>query len=224
MTVPAPGARSEGAGYELAMFPLGSVLLPGMALPLRVFEPRYVAMMDRVLRVEPPRFGVVLIERGSEVGGGDVRTDVGCVAEVRAHEDLGGGHLGLLAVGTNRIAVQRWLPDDPYPRAVVNDWPDDAPDEDAASDRSRLEQLSQEVFDLVELAAGLLGGVAPAAPPLSEGVAQRLYELATLAPIGALDRQAVLAAPDVTARLHLLEELVAEQRLLLEARRAFGSG
>ena len=58
---------------ELAIFPLGSVLFPGMPLPLRVFEPRYVAMIASVLGNAEREFGVVLIERGSEVGGGDVR-------------------------------------------------------------------------------------------------------------------------------------------------------
>lgn len=61
------------ATRELAMFPLGSVLFPGMPLQLRVFEPRYVAMLSSLLSGTEREFGVVLIERGSEVGGGDVR-------------------------------------------------------------------------------------------------------------------------------------------------------
>ena len=54
----------------MPMFPLGTVLFPHALLPLRVFEPRYREMTARVLR-EDGEFGVVLIERGSEVGGGD---------------------------------------------------------------------------------------------------------------------------------------------------------
>lgn len=56
----------------LPMFPLGSVLLPGSPLPLQVFEPRYRAMLDDCLAGDQ-RFGVVLIERGFEVGGGEQR-------------------------------------------------------------------------------------------------------------------------------------------------------
>src|SRR5690606_26109954 len=67
---------------QLPAFPLGSVLLPGMALPLRIFEPRYRQMIRTVLDAEPYEFVVVLIERGSEVGGGETRADVGCVAQV----------------------------------------------------------------------------------------------------------------------------------------------
>ena len=53
-----------------AMFPLGSVLLPHMPLPLQLFEQRYLMMLGQLLETEDPEFGVVLIERGSEVGGG----------------------------------------------------------------------------------------------------------------------------------------------------------
>ena len=67
---------------ELAMFPLQAVLLPGMVLPLHVFEPRYRALMDHCLAGDR-EFGVALIERGSEVGGDDVRGIL---------DALGGGH------------------------------------------------------------------------------------------------------------------------------------
>ncbi|MDH3706550.1 MAG: LON peptidase substrate-binding domain-containing protein, partial [Acidimicrobiia bacterium] len=69
------------------MFPLGSVLLPHNALPLHVFEPRYRQMIETVLD-DDRHFGVVLIERGSEVGGDDVRTDVGCLAEIREIQQM----------------------------------------------------------------------------------------------------------------------------------------
>ena len=67
------------------MFPLGSVLLPSMVLPLHVFEPRYRALVRDVLDGDG-EFGVCLISRGHEVGGDDVRTDVGTVA--RVHEAM----------------------------------------------------------------------------------------------------------------------------------------
>ena len=63
------------------MFALQSVLLPGSPLPLHVFEPRYVAMLDAVMSTDQ-EMGVVLIERGREVGGGDVRCDVATMARV----------------------------------------------------------------------------------------------------------------------------------------------
>ena len=59
--------RSVAAPYRLPMFPLGSVLFPELGLPLRVFEPRYRQMVVDCLDTDRS-FGVVLIERGSEVG------------------------------------------------------------------------------------------------------------------------------------------------------------
>ncbi|MET0884534.1 MAG: LON peptidase substrate-binding domain-containing protein, partial [Acidimicrobiales bacterium] len=105
------------------MFPLGTVLFPTMLLPLHVFEPRYRALVDDCVAGDG-EFGVTLIERGSEVGGGDVRTDVGTVARIVQVERFEDGRFAVAAVGTRRIRIERWLADDPYPRAEVVDWED----------------------------------------------------------------------------------------------------
>src|SRR5258707_10636188 len=102
----------------LPMFPLGSVLFPYALMPLHVFEPRYRQLVDRCLAGDGT-FGVVLIERGSEVGGGDVRFDVGTRTRIHRAEQLDDGRWVLLTVGTERISVRRWLPDDPFPRAEI---------------------------------------------------------------------------------------------------------
>ena len=68
-----------GESQPMPMFPLGTVLFPHALLPLRVFEPRYRLMTQRVLGADS-EFGVVLIERGSEVGGGDTRFGIGTIA------------------------------------------------------------------------------------------------------------------------------------------------
>src|SRR5215207_2079835 len=106
------------------MFPLGSVLLPSVFLPLHLFEPRYRQLI-RDCMAGSQEFGVVLIERGSEVGGGDVRADVGTVARVLEARELDDGRWAVGAVGTRRIRVVEWLDDDPYPRAEVEDWDDE---------------------------------------------------------------------------------------------------
>src|SRR5690606_41668577 len=83
------GDRVVGRMEPLAMFPLGSPLLPGSTIRLQVFEPRYLTMVADLLAADAPgdrppalEFGVVLIERGHEVGGGDVRSSIGCLARV----------------------------------------------------------------------------------------------------------------------------------------------
>ena len=109
----------------LPMFPLGSVLLPSMILPLHVFEDRYRQMVDDVLAAEEPEFGVALIERGSEVGGGDIRAMTACVARILEAGRTEDGRWALVTTGMRRIRIRYWLDDEPYPRAVVEDWPDD---------------------------------------------------------------------------------------------------
>jgi Lon protease-like protein len=214
---------------ELPMFPLGSVLLPGMLLPLRVFEPRYRVLVDTVLLADEPEFGCVLIERGSEVGGGDVRATVGCVArivELARHDD---GQVSLVSVGVRRLRVEEWLPDDPFPRALVRDWPDDRPagEDDDEDDRERIRcgvaRVDAAVRELADLAAEM--GLAPTLDEaaFSDDPSLRIFQLATVSPLGAHDRLRVLRCPGLAGRVELLEDLVAEQRIMLEARRGFDS-
>jgi len=106
----------------LGMFPLSTVLFPGAGLPLHVFEARYRALMSDCLDQEG-EFGVVLISRGSEVGGGDQRVDVGTVARIDQLAELDDGRMLVIARGVRRVRVERWLADQPYPRAVVEDLP-----------------------------------------------------------------------------------------------------
>src|SRR5881396_3659875 len=129
------------------MFPLGMVLLPGGLLPLRVFEPRYLLMMQECFGGDG-EFGVVLIERGREVGGGDVRFGVGCVARIVEARELPGPQWSILTVGDRRIRVERWLDDDPFPRAEVEDWPDAEPGPEAAALRDRVLPASRRVLAL----------------------------------------------------------------------------
>ena len=103
----------------LPMFPLGTVLFPHAVLPLHIFEHRYRALAETCLRGDG-RFGVVLIERGDEVGGGDTRFGVGTVARIVEAARTPDGRYLLATVGTERFRVRKWLDDDPYPRAEID--------------------------------------------------------------------------------------------------------
>jgi uncharacterized protein len=104
----------------MAMFPLNSVLFPYMPLRLRVFEERYLIMLGELLRSEDARFGVVLIERGREVGGGEECFSLGTVADIT---QLGAqeGIVGLVAQGSQRLEVIEWLDDALHPCAEVRE-------------------------------------------------------------------------------------------------------
>jgi Lon protease-like protein len=202
------------------MFPLGTVLLPYAHLPLHVFEPRYRALVKDVLAGDG-EFGVVLIERGHEVGGGDTRFGVGTVARIVQTAELPDGRWLVDAVGTERFRVTQWLPEDPYPQAlveVVDDEPGQAGPEaeaEAAERRTSVERLLRQVLALqVEL-----GFPAPSAVrSLEDNPATAAFEAALLSPIGPMDAQKVLEAPGTVARLTLLETLLQEAREILSRR------
>ncbi|OBI12909.1 ATP-dependent protease [Mycobacterium sp. E2327] len=196
---------------ELAMFPLESPLLPDQELPLRIFEPRYGALVRRCLDRDEP-FGVVLIAQGREVGGGDARCDVGVLSRIDEHADLGAGRYALRCRTGERIRVRQWLPDDPYPRAAVTRWPDEPGDPVPGA---QLRGLEDRVIALFERIAEARDARLPGREVLlgyREGDAadagQRLFALASRIPIGAADRYAVLSAPSAADRFTALSEAV----------------
>lgn len=196
------------------MFPLGTVLLPSAVLPLHVFEPRYRAMMA-ALDPDAPEFGVVLIERGSEVGGRDVRSRLGTLARVVERAELPDGRWVLIAVGTSRLDVTEWLPDDPYPRALIVEREEPPWDPAADDDLTRAEA---EVRRALAMAAEL-GESPPAATfDLAGTPGQRLWQLAVLAPLGPADRQRLLATADPAALAALLVAMVNDVNELLAFR------
>src|SRR5690242_15487498 len=94
---------------ELPLFPLNTVLCPGIALPLHVFEDRYRAMVRHCLESSAP-FGIVLIRQGREVGTGAISfTGVGTIAEIRDAGTYEDGRFDLLVVGTRRFEIRRVL-------------------------------------------------------------------------------------------------------------------
>lgn len=189
---------------RLPMFPLGTVLVPSAGLPLHVFEPRYRALVQDCLAGDR-EFGVVLIERGSEVGGDDVRTDVGTVAHIDEAVELPDGRWAVAAVGVRRVRVRQWLPDDPYPIADVEDWPDPAPGPDhEAALRSVVARLRR----CLALAAAAGDPAAPATIELADDAVLAGHQAAAVAPLGPLDQQRLLAAPSPDDRLGQLAALL----------------
>ena len=209
---------------ELPMFPLGTVLFPGALLPLHVFEPRYRALTLHCLAADAP-LGIVLIERGSEVGGGDVRFDVGTRARIVSAVPLDPGlrdpngeadRWFLVLRGVDRFRVVRWLGEEPFPRAEVAVLADEEGGEGAAAIRDRVERLLRRALAL----ATELGDptAAPATVALDPTPAAATWQAAAVAPVGVLDAQRVLATTGVDDRLRLLEELLADEVAMLQHR------
>jgi uncharacterized protein len=200
---------------EAPMFPLGTVLLPGAVLPLHVFEPRYRDLV-RVCMAGDREFGVTLIERGSEVGGGDVRVDVGCMARILEADALPDGRWILATTGQRRIRVRRWLPDAPYPRAEVVDWPDEPA---GPGTRQRCDEVLADLRRVLARAAELGEAVAPSTVEIAtEDPVLASHQLTALAPLGPLDRLRLLATPGPDERLDALGAMLGDLDAMLARR------
>jgi Lon protease-like protein len=194
------------------MFPLGTVLVPTQLLPLHVFEPRYRELMQRLTAPDTvPELGVVLIERGREVGGGDQRVSTGTVARLLEHRQLPDGRWLALCAGTARLRVATWLPDDPFPQAEVEELPDPEWDPDDAAALLTAEQL---VRESIAMAAELGEGGVPANLQLSDDPAVRVWQLCAVAPLGPFDRQRLLEATRSVRLATLIDEVADVKRML----------
>jgi uncharacterized protein len=193
----------------MAMFPLGSVLLPTGMLPLHVFEQRYRQLVQDCLAADIPEFGVAMIERGSEVGGGDHRSNIATVARIVQCGQFPDGRYGLLTIGTRRVRVISWLPDDPYPRADVEDWPD-ADAGDSAGDEA-VAAAHADVRRVVAMAIELGLSDGDLEMTLADDPTLASYQLADLAPLGPSDTFALLAAPNWRRRIELLRIFLAQR-------------
>ena len=186
----------------IPMFPLGSVLLPTMPLQLRIFEPRYLKLLGDLVASDKPEFGVVLIERGQEVGGGERRMEIGTT------EDF----LGLQSAGSSRFRVNSWLPDDPYPIADVDFLPDLIWDDSLMPARVHLETKVRQLLAFVSEFGDLQFGADTA---LSDDPMESCWQLAGILPVGPLDQVELLesqSAEELIARTY--EMAVAAEKTL----------
>jgi Lon protease-like protein len=178
-----------------------------MPLALRVFEERYLKMMGAVLDHETPHFGVVLIERGSEVGGGEQRFVYGTLAKILQVE-APDGPLAVVARGAERFRVIEWLPDDPYPQArveILESFDAGAVSDDDIAATERL------VRDTLSSAAELGADVTwPSDLELSEDPVEKAWQLAGISPLGPLDHYDFLASDNLEALLTTVRDTVRE--------------
>jgi Lon protease-like protein len=200
------------SGTRLPMFPLSAVLFPHASMPLHVFEPRYRALMRDCLAADG-RFGIVLIQRGSEVGGGDQRSAVGTRGVITEAAELPDGRWVLEIEGEALIRVEEWLADDPYPVAAVRD----VPPAEGAGDALPLVSVAGQRVRRARALLAEQGGVPPlpAEHALDGGGDAELaaWQLCAVAPLSAYDAQRLLVAPGAPDRLLLLTELMEELEL-----------
>ena len=195
------------------MFPLGSVIFPYSAVPLRVFEPRYLTLLERV-QAGDGMFGTVLIERGLEVGGGDSRFAIGTTVKVVGATDLPEGDKAIVIAGVERLRIVEWLEDDPHPWARVETIHDTTETFDVSG---LIETASNRLTRVMALASELGADTSEVDLTIAEDPVAASYQLAALSPVVSLDAYSLLAAGSVDERLELNIELLEDRIEIIRA-------
>lgn len=187
---------------ELPLFPLGSVLFPGVTLPLQIFEPRYRELLRRCMDREEP-FGVVLIRSGVEVGGSAEPFDIGTTARIVRVQPMQDERFAVLAIGERRFQIMRTMNDYAYLTGEVV-WLADT-DTDAAAVPALAEKVGELFSDYTKLGLALTDQwTAHVGLPKRPG---------TLA-----DRVAAQVDVDMRVKQRFLEELSVPRRLEMAER------
>ena len=220
---------ARGVVTRLPVFPLGTVLFPGLVMPLHIFEERYRELVrDLVARPEetPREFGVVAIRSGWEVlpagpGGPDTAArvtlhEIGCTAEVRQVTELPDGQFDLLTVGRRRFRITEVLPDPaPYLVAQVEWLPEPAGAEDVA------DLLAPRVLAAFREYLRLMRPDTPDTPEqLPDDPTTLSHLVAATGAFTVEDRQSLLAATDTAARLRAELKLLTREATLFRSVRA----
>ncbi|MGW5670401.1 LON peptidase substrate-binding domain-containing protein [Micromonospora sp. NPDC003776] len=216
---------------RLPVFPLGTVLFPGLVLPLHIFEERYRALVRHLVGLPegaPREFGVVAIQAGWEVapagppgrptpGGGEVTLhEVGCTAELRQVTELADGGFDIVTVGRRRFRIAEVDADAaPYLTAQVEWLPEPAgTDEVADLLAARVITVFRQYLNLVRPDPQEISEQLPEDPTVLS------HLVAATAALTVADRQRLLAIDDTTARLRAELRLLNREAALLRQVRA----
>ena len=199
----------------LPLFPLGTVLYPGLLLPLRVFEERYRQLVrDLLAGPEPRTFGVIAIREGRETGPNGILTlhEVGCTATVRQVTELDDGRYDLVTVGTQRFLLTGTDDTKPYLQGEVELLAEETGDDSGAVMAAR---SVQDAFRTYLGALAERGVTQVSAPELPDDPILLSYLVAASMVIDLRDKQALLAEPDALHRLVTERMLLSRETTML---------
>jgi uncharacterized protein len=201
----------------LPLFPLGTVLYPGLVLPLHVFEERYRQLVaDLLARAEPREFGVIAIRHGRETGA-DLANDlydVGCIAVVRQAEPLEDGRYALVTVGSARFRLLGLTGTALYLQGDVDTIEERTGDEAAAL--AAVPVVQQAFLGYLDALAEQRG-VEFDIPELPDEPVLLSYLVAAAILADLPDKQRLLAAPDAATRLAASRDLLARETGMLRS-------
>lgn len=202
---------------RLPLFPLGTVLFPGLVLPLHVFEQRYRDLMQDLLALPVPerRFGVVAIRQGREVGADGVTAlhDVGCAARLRGVQSGADGTYDIVTIGTKRFGLDALVHDRSYLVGEVSWLPDEVGDADEAA---VLDTGVRRAFADYLTARAAAGAGTVDLPALPDDPLVLSHLVAACVSLDLDERQALLAEPDARARLKAELRLLRREAVLLD--------
>jgi uncharacterized protein len=201
----------------LPLFPLGTVLYPGLLLPLHIFEERYRQLVrDLQDGPEPRRFGVIAIRRGRETGVDGISSlhEIGCTTTVRQIQEHDDGRFELVTVGTQRFRLARLDHSKPYLQGDVELLPENTGDEPAAGLAARAVQGAFRGYLDVLARRGM---TQLAVPDLPGEPAALSYLVAASMIMDLPDKQALLAEPDALHRLIAERALLSRETMMLRS-------
>lgn len=203
----------------LPLFPLSTVLFPGMRLPLHIFEERYRLLVDHLKeQPEPRRFGVIAIRKGREVGADGLTAlyDVGCVAAVRQITPHADGRYDLITVGTERFRLRRVDDGLAYFRGETEPLPDEPGTEAGDALEVAVGRVQAGFRGYLNALADRGGGVISVAD-LPDEAELLSYVVGAAMIIDLPERQSLLAAPTALDRLRLERSLLVRETAMLRA-------
>lgn len=182
--------------YNVPIFPLNTVLFPGMPLPLQIFEERYLQMLDDMGRRDN-RFCVAHILEGDEVGGPAATSEIACLGEIVETRPMPGERFLIIVVGVERVRIiSTDHTSKPYITGTLEMIPDDAPDPD-----TRLVEKARGLFKQYLACLVKLSGQEGQKIPLPEEPDLLSYMLGTALQVESVVRQGLLELPGSEARL-----------------------
>jgi Lon protease-like protein len=198
---------------ELPLFPLANtVLFPGMALPLHIFEERYKLMIGECIRDSRP-FGVVLIESGREVGPGATIHKVGTTAHITQVEKLNDGRMNITALGYNRFRVHNVHTRKPFLTGLVEYFPlQDQGNEQAKKLVPKIAEMLQSYLDIF----ATLGKVELEMDALPDDPITLAFLTAIILRTPPKDKQLLLDIPDLLTLLRIERKMLSRESHILK--------
>lgn len=203
------------ATETLPLFPLGTVLYPGLVLPLNIFEERYRQLVrDLLAGPQPGRFGVIAIREGRETGidGVSALYDVGCLATVRDVTELPDGRYELVTVGTERFRLHALDESKPYLCGQVEMLDEQVGDE--AETKLAVAAVQRGFRGYLDMLA-TRGSATISVPELPDEPVLLSYLVAAAVIVDLPERQGLLAQPNALRRLRSERALLAKETAIL---------